>query len=170
MALRKHGNESCGHYYSHVSLAHLEELVVEHGHLQAGNDEVLEKGNRDMKRFRDMTYWGGDSSKEAQATQTTATRYRIVAEAKDGVEAVYEPYTVQVKRHEASWVACMKMQVAADLLAARRPHKADQRGKGKRAFAKAAKDVTRDAVKAESVKRLKPAPETSETSLPEAAP
>ena len=86
------------------------------------------------------------------------------------MEAVYEPYTVEVKRHEASWVACMKMQVAADLLAARRPHKADERGRGKRAFAKAAKDVSRDAVKEESVKRLKPAPETSETSLPEAAP
>ena len=60
----------------HVAFAHLRELVVEHGHLQAGNDEVLEKGNRDMKRFRDMTYWGGDSSKEAQATKTIATRYR----------------------------------------------------------------------------------------------
>ena len=60
---------------------------------------------------------------------------------------------VEVTRHKASWVACMKMQVAADLLAARRPHKADERGKAKRAHAKAAQDASRDAVKMESVKR-----------------
>ena len=92
VALRKHGNESCGHYYSHVAFAHLKELIVEHGHLQSGNDEVLEKGNRDMKRFRDMTYWGGDSSKESQATKKTNTCYRVVTEANDGAEAVYETY------------------------------------------------------------------------------
>ena len=86
------------------------------------------------------------------------------------MEAVYEPYRVEVSRHEASWVACMKMQVAADQLAARRPHKADERGRGKRAYAKAVRDVERDSVKEESVKKLRPAPETSETSLPEAVP
>jgi hypothetical protein len=153
-----------------VAFTHLKELIVEHGHLQTGNDEVLEKGNRDMKRFRDMTYWGGDSRKEAQATKKTITRYRVVTEANDGAEAVYEPYQVEAKRQEASWVVCMKMQVAADLLAARRPHKADLHGRGKRKHAKAICDVVRDAVKGGCVKRLRPAPETSETSLPEAAP
>ena len=162
-SLRKHGNESCGHYYSHLAFAHLKELMREHHHFQAGNDEVLEKGNRDMKRLRDMTFWGGDSSADAQAKKITATRYRVVTEAKDGEEAVYEPYTVEVTRHKASWVACMKMQVAADLLAARRPHKADERGKAKRAHAKAAQDASRDAVKMESVKRLKPAASPDET-------
>ena len=94
----------------------------------------------------------------------------MVTEAKDGVEAVYEPYMVEVSRLEASRVVCMKLQVAADLLAARRPHKADQCGRGKRAHAKAIKDEQRNAVKNEAVKRLRPALETAETSLPEAAP
>ena len=35
---------------------------------------------------------------------------------------MYEPYKVEMQRHHASWVACMKMQVAADQLSARRPH------------------------------------------------
>ena len=58
-ALRSHSNGQVGHYYSHVAFAHFQELIEEHGHLMQGNDEVLEKGNRDMKRFRDMTFWGG---------------------------------------------------------------------------------------------------------------
>lgn len=155
IALRAHGNESCGHYYSHVCFAHLEELINEHNHFQCGNDEVLEKGNRDMKRFRDMTWWGGDSSAAGQEKKVTVTRYKLVAEAEDGQEAVYEPYAVLVDRQQASWVACMQMQVAADLLASRRPHKADERGKGKRAYAKSQNDLKRDAVKVETMKRIR---------------
>ena len=77
-ALRKHANGACGHYYSHLAYAHLQELINEHGHLQQVNNEVLEKGNRDMKRFRDLTYWGGDSSKEAQQTTVISKRYQLV--------------------------------------------------------------------------------------------
>ena len=49
-ALRSHSNGQVGHYYSHVAFAHFQELIEEHGHLMQGNDEVLDKGNRDMKR------------------------------------------------------------------------------------------------------------------------
>ena len=65
-----------------------------------------------MKRYRDMTYAGGDSSKQAQAEPVMQTRFRLVHEAADGNEAVYEPYVVKTKRGEASWVACFKMEVA----------------------------------------------------------
>ena len=153
--MRKHANGACGHYYSHLAYAHLQELINEHGHLQQVNDEVLEKGNRDMKRFRDLTYWGGDSSKEAQQKTVMSKRYRLVRDAKDGEEAVYEQYTMPLPRHHSSWIECMKMQVAADLLAARRPHHADiAAGKAKRAAGKRARDEARDAVKAEAVAEM----------------
>ena len=83
------------------------------------------------KRFRDMTWFGGDSSAEAQAKKITAKRYRLVREARDGEEAEYEEYEVKVQRHEASCIACMRMQVAADLLAARRPHREEVAGLSK---------------------------------------
>ena len=63
---------------------------------------------------------------------------------------MYEQFTVPVQRHHASWIECMKMQVAADLLASRRPHEADQAiKKAKRAAAKRARDSERDDVKGE---------------------
>eukprot|EP00965_Chrysotila_dentata_P213521 6187667-Pleurochrysis_carterae.AAC.4 len=31
-------------------------------HIQHGNDEVLEKANRDVKYFRDMSFKGGNSA------------------------------------------------------------------------------------------------------------
>ena len=149
--LRRHSNGSVGHYYSHVAFAHLEELLEEHGHLQPVNDEVLEKGNRDMKRFRDLTYHGGDSSKEGQATLVEQKRYRLLHEARNGVEAVYEEHTVKVPRHHASWIECMKMQVAADLLVARRPYHGALKDMGKRNAAKKARRAARDGVKAEAI-------------------
>ena len=44
MALRKHCNGTCGHYYMHLAYEHLDELIFEHGPFQHGNDEILEKG------------------------------------------------------------------------------------------------------------------------------
>ena len=152
-ACRAHANNGVGHYYMHLAFAHLQELILEHGHLQTGNDEVLEKGNRDMKRFRDLTYWGGESSKEAQAKTVTQTRYKLVRAAQDGEEAVYEAFTTSVPRTEASWVACMKMQVAADLIAARRPQHSEvaESLMTKRRVAKRARDAVRDACKDECI-------------------
>ena len=69
-SLRVHCNGTSGHYYSHVAFAHLKEIVEEHGNMQHGNDEVLEKGNRNMKRFRDMTYWGGDKLRARLSRRT----------------------------------------------------------------------------------------------------
>ena len=108
-----------------------------------------------MKRFRDMTYWGGNSSKAAQATKVEATRYRLIHVASDGAEAEYEALLVMAPRHEASWVACMKMQVAADLLAARRPQQVElDRKSARRVCSKRARDKSRDSCKAESIESL----------------
>ena len=105
-----------------------------------------------MKRYRDMTYHGGDSSKEARATAEKQTRFRLVREAADGNEAVYEPYTVDKKRGEASWVACFAMEVAGDIIRGRRPHEAQLALKsGKRKAVKAHRDATRSSVKAETL-------------------
>ena len=150
-SLRKHCNGATGHYYMHIAFAHIDEITEEHGHWQTGNDEVLEKVNRDMKRFRDMTWFGGDSSKTAKATKVKQTRYRLIRAARDGEEAEYEEYTVEVPRQDASWIACMEMQVAADLLAARRPHREEIAGLSKRQKAKRVRDASRDAVKAEGI-------------------
>jgi hypothetical protein len=105
-----------------------------------------------MKRYRDITYGGGDSSKQAQAEMVTQTRFKLVTEASDGCEAVYEPYTVKTKRHEASWVACFKMEVAADILVGRRPHKRQMAEQdSKRKALKAHKDAQRDKTKTETL-------------------
>ena len=151
-ALRKHSNATCGHYYGHLAFAHMEELILEHGPFQHGNDEILEKGNLDMKRYRNMSYHGGDSSKEAQAVGVVQTRWRLVREAANGVEAVYEPYTVETSRAEASWVACFRMEVAADIVRGSRPHeRALTAALGKRKAAKMWRDSKRDKLKKEGV-------------------
>ena len=104
-----------------------------------------------MKRYRDMTYQGGDSSKEAQETVVNQTRFRLVREARDGVEALYEPYFVQTKRGQASWVACFQMEVAGDIIRGRRPHEAQKLAEsGKRKASEKHRDSIRDRVKAET--------------------
>ena len=151
-ALRKHSNGTCGHYYGHLAFAHFEELILEHGPFQHGNDEILEKGNLDMKRYRNMSYHGGDSSKAAMAAGVVQTRWRLVHEAADGIEAVYEPYSVETSRAEASWVACFKMEVAADLVRGSRPHERSlTAAMGKRKAAKAWHNSMRDKIKKEGV-------------------
>jgi hypothetical protein len=76
----------------------------------------------------------------------------MVSEAKDGQEAVYEAFQIQRQRQEASWVECMKMQVAADVLTARRQHEQDTAtATGKRAAAKRARDERRQITKTESI-------------------
>ena len=109
-----------------------------------------------MKRFRDiMTYWGGDSSKKAQANKVKQTRFKLVSEAANGVEAVYQAYDVHLPRTEASWVRCMKMQVAADVLASQRPQQAElDRKSGKRQATKRARAEARDSLKQESIASL----------------
>ena len=105
-----------------------------------------------MKRYRDMTYAGGDSSKQAQAEPVMQTRFRLVHEAADGNEAVYEPYIVKTKRGEASWVACFKMEVASDIIRGHRPHARELKERGEKQKAKKRlKDQQRDSVKSETM-------------------
>ena len=94
----------------------------------------------------------GDSSKEAQADLVQKTRFRLVSEAVDGAEPVYEPCVVLTKRGEASWIECFKMEVAGDIIRGRRPHEARLKAQSaKRKAAKAFKEQKRDSVKAESI-------------------
>ena len=71
----------------------------------SADDDVLEKGNRDMKNFKELTWLGGKSTTVAQATKVKQTRYRLIREARDGEEAEYEPYEpygVEVQRQHST--------------------------------------------------------------------
>ena len=99
-----------------------------------------------------MSYHGGDSSKEAQAAGVVKTRWRLLSEAANGVEAVYEPYEVKTTRAQASWVACFQMEVAADIVRGSRPHEKQLTSLiGKRKAAKSWHDSKRDKLKKEGV-------------------
>ena len=98
-----------------------------------------------------MTYHGGDSSKEAQAAYVLQTRFWLVSEAADGVEAVYAPYEVETKRGQASWVSCFQMEVAGDIIRGKRPHEARLAAlSAKWRETKAHKDSKRDSVKTDT--------------------
>jgi hypothetical protein len=145
-AIRTHSGDTVGHYYMHVAFAHLEELVLKHGPLQHGNDEVLEKGNHTMKKFRDMSYRGGNSS--ADAAPIYQQRYRKVQEATDTEPAKWEEFTMIKPNQPASWESVFKMQIAAEELTARRPHELDAKS-AKAEYAKFRKRERFDAVKDE---------------------
>ena len=61
VAARAHVGNHMRHYYNHIVFAHLAELVRLHGNLQSGNDEILEKGNIDVKDDKRLTFKGGKS-------------------------------------------------------------------------------------------------------------
>ena len=75
VAARAHVGNHMRHYYNHVVFAHLAELVRLHGNLQSGNDEILEKGNRDVKDDKRLTFKGGCSGEGADVLQR-AVRWR----------------------------------------------------------------------------------------------
>ena len=80
------------------------------------------------------------------------TRFRLVHEAADGNEAVYEPYVVKTKRGEASWVASFKMEVASDIIRGHRPHTRELKERGEKQKAKKRqKDQQRDSVKSDTM-------------------
>eukprot|EP00965_Chrysotila_dentata_P215616 6188877-Pleurochrysis_carterae.AAC.2 len=62
-AMRAHSGESMAFTYTHMSAAHLKELIVRHGMLERSEDEILERDNRTAKRkTHDLLYWGGSSN------------------------------------------------------------------------------------------------------------
>eukprot|EP00965_Chrysotila_dentata_P115409 3814117-Pleurochrysis_carterae.AAC.1 len=74
-AVRAHSGDSVGHYYMHLlCFAHLAELIERLGYLQHGNDKVLEKGNRDVKHFRDMSFKGGSSAQNKKEQKQKRSR------------------------------------------------------------------------------------------------
>eukprot|EP00965_Chrysotila_dentata_P116526 3851630-Pleurochrysis_carterae.AAC.1 len=153
MAIRTHCGDSVGHYYMHVAFAHLKELLISHGHLQHGNDEVLEKGNRDVKRFRGMVYMGGSSAKDHE--KQILTRYRKVIAA-DGSEH-HEEYQVVRDNNIGPIEAVAKLQAAKELVEGKRRHEQSQLQDTSRVrhLAKAAKREHAADAKAASVRLLK---------------
>eukprot|EP00965_Chrysotila_dentata_P237326 6201833-Pleurochrysis_carterae.AAC.1 len=65
VALRAHSGNSVAFNYMHLSAAHLGELIVRHGMLERGDDEILERDNRTAKRVKsNLLFWGGTSNPE----------------------------------------------------------------------------------------------------------
>eukprot|EP00965_Chrysotila_dentata_P166911 5511347-Pleurochrysis_carterae.AAC.1 len=53
--------------YMHLSAAHLEELIIQHGLLERSDHEMLKRDNRTAKRIKsDLLLWGGSSDPDKQ--------------------------------------------------------------------------------------------------------
>ena len=120
--IRAHATDSLGHYYMHLCAAHLEELILQNGNLQNGNDEILEAGNYTMKKYRDMSWRGSGACAVGKDTHFTRTMHKKVVDADGTVR--YVAYTDRRKRNVGAEVAVLKMETAANLLQAQREHDA----------------------------------------------
>ena len=121
MAIRAHSGGVVGHYYCHVAFAHTEEILVESGHMMAGNDEVLEKGNHTIKEYKRMTFKGGTSVKGASAF-FRQRRLRLAAKATSEEEDTYNTVFVQRARNVGVVLQAGELQLAAELITAQRKH------------------------------------------------
>ena len=145
-AMRAHTGNTHGFYYSHVAGAHLEELIIENGHLASGNDEILECGNRDVKGDKSIAYKGGCSAENAPLL--TVKRYRA-----SGVGDELE-MTVHTRRNNQGMeVSAARNQRVREKFQAKRPCVALNRSKKEVARVER-KRKERDDVKAESLKRV----------------
>ena len=156
-ALRAHSGDSVGHYYCHLAFAHFEELIVANGHCDHGNDEVLEKGNRTVKSYRDMSFKGGSSA--AGKAKQKQRRWRKEGREPDAgrdSDSALEEYSVVRENNVGVIEYTTNLQTAADLIESRRSHEASLNlGRGKRKQAKRAKRETAASVKSENLSALK---------------
>ena len=120
--IRAHATDSLGHYYMHLCAAHLEELILQNGNLQNGNDEILGAGNYTMKKYRDMSWRGSGACAVGKDTHFTRTMHKKVVDADGTVR--YVAYTERRKRNVGAEVAVLKMETAANILQAQREHDA----------------------------------------------
>ena len=54
--LRGHVNNKFSYFYLHLSMYHLEEIIIANGHPLAGDDSILEKGNHNLGKFKRMVF------------------------------------------------------------------------------------------------------------------
>ena len=116
VAARAHVGNHMRHYYNHIVFAHLAELVRRHGNLQCGNDEILEKGNRDVKDDKRLTFKGGSSAEGAVLQRATRwrTKVRLTGE--------QESHVVVRKRMRGVMENVLRNQKTRELQGAARMH------------------------------------------------
>ena len=73
-ALNNHSGNTSTFYYAHLAFAHLYELIITHGRLASGNDEILERTNCDAKEDKRHAFMGGDSVARARDELNAAAR------------------------------------------------------------------------------------------------
>eukprot|EP00965_Chrysotila_dentata_P242910 6205123-Pleurochrysis_carterae.AAC.1 len=153
-AVRTHCGDSVGHYYMHVAFAHLDELLLRHGHLQHGNDEVFEKGNRDVKQFKAMAYTGGSSAANKQK-QVQKRRRKISGP--DNSESEYEEFEVERDNNVGPIEYVAMLQAGKEIVESRYLHVQTmlQETSSARRLAKQAKREKDEYVKGRSVLSLK---------------
>ena len=162
VAARAHAGNSMRHYYNHIVFAHLHELIALHGNLQCGNDEILEKGNRDVKDDKRLTFKGGCSSKEGKDVLQRAKYWKT----KSIATGEQEEYVVTRKPMRGVMENVLRNQKTRELQAAARMHPSLHQTSKVEAHNKAVR-ATREKVKAENkamlTKAVKDAGSTSLT-------
>jgi hypothetical protein len=152
MAIRAHSGGVVGHYYCHVAFAHIQEILVESGHMMAGNDEVLEKGNHTIKEYKRLTFKGGTRVKGTSAF-FRQRRLRLAEKATPEEEDTYTAVFVKRARHVGVVLQAGELQLAAELVTAQRKHTSiTQSGAAKQAAAQ--RRVVTEVVKTETVTGL----------------
>ena len=120
--IRAHATESLGHYYMHLCAAHLEELILLTGNMQSGNDEILEAGNYTMKKYRDLT-WKGSGEHGVKKGQELTVTYPVQVVAEGGSKKV-ELRTKKRARNSGAELNVLRMEVAGNLINAKRQNEA----------------------------------------------
>ena len=152
MAIRAHSGGVVGHYYCHVAFVHIQEILEESGHMMAGNDEVLEKGNHTIKEYKRLTFKGGTSVKGASAF-FRQRRLRLAEKATPEEEDTYTAVFVKRARNVGVVLQAGELQLAAEVVTAQRKHTSiTQSGAVKEAAAQ--RRVVTEVVKTETVAGL----------------
>ena len=151
VAGRAHVGNHMRHYYNHIVFAHLAELIHLHGNLQSGNDEILEKGNRDVKDDKKLTFKGGASG-EAGSVLQRANRWKT----KVNATGEQEEFVVTRKRQRGVMESVLRNVKTREIQGAARMHPG-LRQSAKVAAHNAAVRAKRDTTKKEVETRLEAA-------------
>eukprot|EP00965_Chrysotila_dentata_P113085 3736380-Pleurochrysis_carterae.AAC.1 len=118
--MRAHSNDSTAFNYMHLSAAHLEELIVQHGMLERSDDaEILERNNRTAKRIKeDLVCFGGSSDRDKAIVERV--EFKSVKD-NAGVETrEFEEVGSQRKRVAGQWEQFARLMNGRKLMMASR--------------------------------------------------
>ena len=91
-------NNKFSYFYLHLSMYHLEEIVIANGHPLAGDDSILEKGNHNLGKFKSMVF----HTKGEEEQWVRLTRKRLGDEGEEADIAMRSQSTKKSVYHGAS--------------------------------------------------------------------